>query len=66
MSMKRITLPYTPPEKPQYIRVKSIEVNTDTEQPEPGSGWWKTKYLDYIVKENKELLATISGTVLIL
>lgn len=39
-----------------------IEVNPDTEQPEPGSGWWKTEYPDYIVQEHKELMAAISGT----
>ena len=54
MSRKLIKFPYIP-EKPEYIEVDSFEVNKETEEREPGSGWWKTIYPENIIEENSKL-----------
>ncbi len=54
MSTKLIKFPYVP-EKPEYIEVDSFEVNKETEEREPGSGWWKTIYPENIIEENSKL-----------
>lgn len=53
-SRKLVTFPYTPAE-PKHVDVISIEVNKDTGEPEPGSGWWETTYPQWIVEESKRI-----------
>jgi len=54
MSRKLVEFPYII-EKPEYIEVDSFEVNKETKEHEPGSGWWETIYPEKIVEENSKL-----------
>jgi hypothetical protein len=52
-SRKLIEFPYTPTS--QYVDVISTETNKEGTVEEPGSGWWETKYPDWIIEESKKL-----------
>lgn len=52
-SKKLVTFPYTP--EKQYVDVISRETNKEGSIDEPGSGWWKTTYPEWIVEESKLL-----------
>lgn len=60
MSRKLVTFPYIP-QKPEYIEVDSFEVNKETNEREPGSGWWKTIYPEAIIEENAKLTAMLTS-----
>ena len=58
-SARRVTFPYTP--KREYVEVDSFEVNKETSEREPGSGWWETIYPEHVVKERAELDTLINA-----
>ena len=58
MSCKLVEFPYTKQE-PEYIQVTQWEVNKDTGEPEPGSGWWETDYPEFVVESNKSLISML-------
>lgn len=53
-SRKLITFPYKY-QDPEYIEVTSYEVNKETDEPEPGSGWWTTIYPDQIIENTNRI-----------
>lgn len=58
-SRKLVEFPYMPT-KPTYVDVVSVEVNKDTNALEPGSGWWKITYPEWLETENLQLDALIA------
>jgi hypothetical protein len=62
MSRKLVTFPYQT-QKPEYVEVDSFEVNKESNEREPGSGWWETIYPDHIIKENAALKATLAESI---
>ena len=58
-SRRLVTFPYTP--KREYVEVDCFEVNKETGEREPGSGWWETIYPEHVVMERDELNALINA-----
>ncbi len=52
-SRKLVTFPYTP--TTESVEVECYEVNKETDEREPGSGWWHTVYPDFVVKNTAEV-----------
>ena len=58
-SCRLITFPYTP--EREYVEVNCFEVNKETGEREPGSGWWETIYPEHVIKERAELDTLINS-----
>ena len=54
MSRKLVEFPYKIPER-REIKVECFEVDKNTNDISPGSGWWHTIYPDWLIQENNEL-----------
>lgn len=58
---KLVTFPYTP-QDPELVEVECYEVNKETNEREPGSGWWHTIYPEHIeANYNKVMTALETG-----
>ena len=53
-SKKLVEFPFTPAE-PEYVEVTSHEVDNDTGELSPGSGWWETIYPEWVNEQHANL-----------